>query len=370
MRGLVMLLMTTDHASGALNAGRLMTDSTWMYQTGMPLPAAQFITRWISHLCAPSFVFLAGTALALSIERRLQGGEPAKDVSCHLLVRGLFLAALDPLWMNWAFLPGSLLLQVMYAIGMSIVCMSVLWRLRTFWLLISSLGMIVFGEALINLVTTMTQSAPSWWIALLLTGGRFPSSPARNFEIIIAYPLLPWLAIMVLGWVFGRYLLAQRRTDTLSRVHSLVGFAGLGALVLFLILRGINRYGNLKLFREDLSLVQWLHVSKYPPSLTFSALELGLMALCLYGFFQLEKRSPGIPIDRTPLLVFGQTALFFYLLHAHLLELGAYLLGASHKLGLTATFVASLIVATVLYPACLWYRTYKAGHPKGWVQYV
>jgi uncharacterized membrane protein len=370
MRGLVMLLMTTDHASGALNAGRLMTDSTWMYQPGMPLPTAQFITRWISHLCAPSFVFLAGAALALSIERHLQRGEPARDVSRHLLIRGLFLAALDPLWMTWAFLPGSLLLQVMYTIGMSIVCMSVLWRLRTFWLLMSSLGMIVFGEALINLATAMTQSAPSVWIALLLTGGRFPASPGRGFEIVIAYPLLPWLAIMLLGWVFGRYLLAQRRTDNLSRVQHLVGFAGLGVLLLFVIFRAINGYGNMKLFRENLSVVQWLHVSKYPPSLTFSALELGLMALCLYGFFYLEKRSPGTQTDRNPLLVFGQTALFYYLLHAHLLELSAHLLGFSHKLGLTATFVASLVVATVLYPACLRYRAYKAAHPKGWVQYV
>ena len=149
MRGLVMLLMTTDHASGAFNGGRLLTDATWLYRPGTPLPTAQFLTRWVSHLCAPTFVFLAGTALALSIERRLQRGESPHRVDRHLLVRGLFLAALDPLWMTWAFVPGNLLLQVMYAIGMSLVCMIFLRRLSTSWLVGLSLGLIFFGEALI-----------------------------------------------------------------------------------------------------------------------------------------------------------------------------------------------------------------------------
>src|SRR5436309_1162194 len=207
MRGLVMLLMTTDHASGAFNAGRLMTDATWLYRPGTPLPAAQFMTRWISHLCAPTFVFLAGAALALSIERRLQQGESSRRVDRHLLVRGLFLAALDPLWMTWAFVPGNVLLQVMYAIGMSLVCMTFLRRLRTSWLVGLSLGLILSGEALIGLVTGGHETPPLW-VALLLSGGRFPKSwLGRNFDLLIAYPLLPWLAIMVLGWVFGRYLL-------------------------------------------------------------------------------------------------------------------------------------------------------------------
>jgi uncharacterized membrane protein len=370
MRGLVMLLMTTDHASGAFNVGRLLTDATWLYRPGTPLPAAQFITRWISHLCAPTFVFLAGAALALSIERRLQQGESSRRVDRHLLVRGLFLAALDPLWMTWAFVPGNVLLQVMYAIGMSLVCMTFLRRLRTSWLVGLSLGMIFFGEGLIGLVTGGHETPPLW-VALLLTGGRFPKSwLGRNFDLLIAYPLLPWLAIMILGWVFGRYLLTLHRASTLWKAERMLGLAGLGGLGLYFIARGLNGYGNMGLFRENGSVVQWLHVSKYPPSVTFSALELGLMALCLCCFFRLQKQSDLVAGSWNPLLVFGQTALFFYLLHAHLLELAAYALGISHTLGLTATFVASIMVATLLYPACLWYRNYKAAHPEGWTQYV
>jgi uncharacterized membrane protein len=206
---------------------------------------------------------------------------------------------------------------------------------------------------------------------LLLTGGRFPKSwLGRNFDLLIAYPLLPWLAIMILGWVFGRYLLTLHRASTLWKAERMLGLAGLGGLGLYFIARGLNGYGNMGLFREDGSVVQWLHVSKYPPSVTFSTLELGLMALCLCCFFRLQNQSELLAGRWNPLLVFGQTALFFYLLHAHLLELAAYALGTSHTLGLTATFVASIMVATLLYPACLWYRSYKGAHPEGWTQYV
>src|SRR5207248_347237 len=120
LRGVVMVLMAIDHASGTFNAGRLVTDSTALYQSGSPLPAAQFLTRWITHLCAPTFVFLAGASLALSIERRRDLGERPADVDRFIATRGLFIAALDPLWMSWVFAPGHLLLQVLYAIGLSL----------------------------------------------------------------------------------------------------------------------------------------------------------------------------------------------------------------------------------------------------------
>ncbi len=371
MRGVVMLLMTTDHASGAFNAGRLMTDGTWMYTPGAPLPAAQFVTRWISHLCAPTFVFLAGAALALSTEKRLRQGESSKSVDRHLLIRGLFIASLDPFWMTWAFVPGSLLLQVMYAIGMSLVCMVVLRRLKTTWLLVSSLGIMLFDEAVIRMLTAGWQGTSSFWIALLLTGGRFSVSwQGRHFDVIVAYPLLPWLSIMILGWTFGRYLLRMRQSDRLRKARHLLGLAGLGGLLLFVVLRSVNGYGNMGLLRASYSPVQWLHVSKYPPSLAFSSLELGLMAVCLYGFFRLQEQSRWVLASWNPLQVFGQTALFYYLLHAHLLELGAYVFGLSHKLGLGATFGSSAIAAIGLYPACRWYRSYRAAHREGWTQYV
>src|SRR5262245_1749689 len=107
LRGFVMVLMTIDHASGVFNAGRLFSDSAFRYTPGTPLPAAQFFTRWITHLCAPTFVFLAGTSLALSVARRESANEPAPSINRFIVTRGLLIAALDPIWMSPVLVPGK-----------------------------------------------------------------------------------------------------------------------------------------------------------------------------------------------------------------------------------------------------------------------
>ncbi len=122
------------------------------------------------------------------------------------------------------------------------------------------------------------------------------------------------------------------------------------------------------LLRRDGSLVQWLHVSKYPPGLSYVTLELGLCFLCLSGFFALTARKS--PKASNPLLVLGQTPMFFYLLHFPLLVLSARWLHVESKLGLGATFVGALAVVTVLYPACRAYRRYKAAHKHSLARYV
>ena len=359
LRGLVMILMTVDHASGTFNAGRLMTDSLALYQPGTALPASQFLTRWMTHLCAPTFVFLAGAALALSVEKRQAAGEPRGVTDRFILARGLLIMALDPLWMSPVFTPGQVLLQVLYAIGGSLLVMIPLRRLGSAWLLGIGLALVFGGEALTGLVLLATGGDPTLPAALLLTGGRFG-------PVIIAYPVLPWLAIMMIGWAFGSYLRTAPRVAAERRLLA----AGLAALALFVVVRGLNGYGNMRLLREDGSLVQWLHVSKYPPSLSFTALELGLAALLLATSFRVARLAPGAARTLTPLAVLGQTALFFYLLHVHVLTLGAHLLGAAHRGGLAATYAASLVVVVLLYPLCAWYRDYKQARPNGWPRYV
>lgn len=344
LRGLVMVLMTLDHASGTFNAGRLMTDSAFFYRPGTPLPVAQFLTRWVTHLCAPAFVFLAGAALALSLARR-----PPSDR--FILTRGLLIAALDPVWMSPVFAPGHVLLQVLYAIGVSFVLMVPLRRLSDRTLLVIALLIIVGGEALTGAALALTGGTPTLPVALLLTGGDFG-------WLIVGYPLLPWLAIMLLGWCFGRYLIAAER----SRAARLLVVVGLGALALFVLVRGLDGYGNLLLLREDGSLVQWLHVSKYPPSLSYVSLELGLVVLALG--VMLRRPAGG------PLVILGQTAFFFYLLHVHLLTLAGWMLGLLHRGGLGASYGATIVVLALLYPLCVRYRRYKQARPDGWVRYL
>jgi uncharacterized membrane protein len=353
-----MVLMTVDHASGVFNAGRVMTDSVFMYHPGTPLPTAQFLTRWITHLCAPTFVFLAGTVLALSVARREAAGERATAIDRFIVTRGLLIAALDPVWMSPVFAPGQVLLQVLYAIGGSFVAMAFLRRLDDRWLLAAALAIIVGGEALAGLALLASGGTPTIPVALLVTGGQLGT-------VIVAYPLVPWLGMMMLGWVFGRRLAASSARGVERRLVA----AGLGALATFAVLRGANGYGNMRLLREDGSLVQWLHVSKYPPSLTFTTLELGLMALGLAALFRLE-RVPAAATALRPVWLLGQTALFYYLLHVHLLTLAAWTFGGAHQNGLGLTWAAALGTVVALFPLCAWYRGYKRAHPQGWPRYV
>ena len=177
--------------------------------------------------------------------------------------------------------------------------------------------------------------------------------------------------MMILGWVFGRYLVGMREVES-SRwsLQKVLLLSGLAALALFVIVRGLNSYGNMLLLREDNSLIQWLHVSKYPPSLSFATLELGLMCIILGLLLKLQAKFGENIRRNNPILVFGQMALFFYLLHIVVLELSAHALGMHMKMGLGATYVSAGAVLIMLYPLCRWYRSYKTAHPRSWVRYI
>jgi uncharacterized membrane protein len=358
MRGLVMILMAIDHSSDAFNGGRLFTDAAFLYHPGMPLPAAQFLTRWITHLCAPTFLFLAGVGLAFTVAKQRERGARAFEIDRYILVRGVLIAAFE-LWISFFVMPkGKLLFQVLYGIGSSYLFMIPLRRLPDRVAIALALGLIVGGEALIALATR-AGVATSLPLALLLVGGFRP-------HLLIAYPTLPWLAILLLGWGWGRRLVTRPAArEGLARKLALTGLV---ALAIFGIVRGVNRYGNLGLLRDGSSLVQWLHVSKYPPSLTYAALELGIACLCLAALFAVGRRhrfrSNGL------VLTLGGTPMFFYLLHFPLLILSARLLGVRDHLGLGAAYLGAALVVAVLYPACRWYRSYKAAHRTGWPRYI
>jgi uncharacterized membrane protein YeiB len=170
---------------------------------------------------------------------------------------------------------------------------------------------------------------------------------------------------MLLGWWFGCRLAANAEAVTPRRAAAVA----LAALAVFGVVRGLNGYGNLLLAREDGSLVQWLHVSKYPPALSYATLELGIMGLVLAGFLAVSRRW-GTVGWLEPLRVLGQTALFFYLLHVHVLTFAARALGLAHRAGLGTTYVAALGTLVILYPLCRWYGPYKQAHPDGWPRYV
>jgi uncharacterized membrane protein len=359
MRGFVMMLMIIDHASMAFDAGHLDEDSA-MYPGAatLALPSGEFFTRWMTHICAPTFVFLAGVALALSIERRVAKGANAWDIDKNILTRGAIIALLDLTVISLG--SGRLNFGVLFAIGVSMMCMAGLRRLPTWGLLAFGLGWYAIGEVVTDWLWDPPGNA-SPAAALLMAN-------YATDTLLIKYPLLPWLSIMVLGWVFGRYVNEYSAGRRKISPRAVLLTAGIAALAVFVLLRANAGYGDMFLPRTADTWQQWLHVSKYPPSLTYATLELGLMSLLLAGLATLE-RVLGVR-ENGPFLVFGQTAMFFYLAHRLILEIPATYFGLRGIGDLTTTYVVGIVLFWLLYPACLWYRWFKAAHPKSLLRYL
>jgi uncharacterized membrane protein len=359
MRGLVMVLMVIDHASMAFDGSHLDDDSA-MYPGAatMALPGGEFFTRWITHICAPTFVFLAGVALALSIERRVAKGTNAWEVDKSILTRGAIIALLDPTIISLG--SGRLNFGVLFAIGVAMMCMALLRRLPTWSLLAFGLGWMALGEFPTDWAWDPPGSASPAAALLVATYG--------SDALAIKYPLIPWLSMMVLGWVFGRHMLAFAVGKTRASPRAVLLIAGVAALAVFVVVRASQGYGDMFLPRTDGSWQQWLHVSKYPPSLAYAALELGLLSLALAFLMTIE---PYIGVRQNGVfLVFGQTAMFFYIAHRLLFEVPATYFGLRGAGGLATTYVVAFAMLALLYPACLWYRSFKAAHPQSFVKYL
>jgi uncharacterized membrane protein len=359
MRGLVMVLMIIDHASMAFDGSHVAKDSAFYPDaTTAALPAASFFTRWITHLCAPTFIFLAGTALAISVERRVAKGADAREIDRNLLIRGAVICLLDLTVVSLG--SGYVNLGVLMAIGLSFICMAGLRRLSSAWLLTLAIGWMGVGEWITGLFWNPPGAPHPLAAFFLATSG--------GTVIVQKYSFVPWLAVMILGWVTGRYFLQHQAGLRSIRTRHLLLVAGIVALGVFFAVRGARGYGDMFLPRMDDSWQQWLHVSKYPPSLTYYSLELGLLFICLWFLALIEPKIGVRP--NGPFLVFGQTAMFFYLAHRLMLEVPATYFGLRGAGGLATTYVVALVLLPLLYPACRWYRTFKAAHPDSWLKWI
>ncbi|HEY0476099.1 MAG TPA: heparan-alpha-glucosaminide N-acetyltransferase domain-containing protein [Kofleriaceae bacterium] len=358
VRGIVMVLMTLDHSSAAFNAGRLMADGAATFHPDAVFEPLQFVIRWVTHLCAPTFVMLSGASLALSVTRRQQDGVPSSQIDRDILIRGALLIAIDAVWMGWMWRLGlPLQLGVLYAIGVSMIGLIVLRRLPA--ALVAGLGLAIMagGEAVTGLLDPTTTLA-----AATLAGGQVGS-------IYYLYPFLPWTGFMLVGWAIG-----MRIAGPGMRARDWLTLAAVAAAT-FVIVRGGNGYGNAHVLRRDGSWnaawneawneawIEWLHVSKYPPSLAYAALELGIAFALLAAVWRWAR-------PWKPLVVLGQTALFYYVIHAHLLKGTAAALGVYRHFGVGATLLAWAVTLVALYPACRWYLGVKRRHPRSVLRFL
>lgn len=374
-RGLVMVIMAIDHCRDLLHIGINPTDLT------VTTPAL-FFTRWITHLCAPTFVFLSGTSAYLSYKNQNMS---LKESQRFLLSRGLWLIFLEftvigfALWFDFKF--RMFFLQVIGAIGLGFVILSFLMKLSSKTILIIGL-VIIFCHNLLGLLPI--NNTPFSLLAPLFSFSLFQLTPNTTFAI--GYPPIPWLGIMLAGYGFGGVIFTKPQNERKAALLKL----GLGSLALFMVLRFINIYGDPVPWSSQkdalFTFMSFMNLTKYPPSLLYTLATLGVSFLIL----SISDGAKNKFIDI--MSVYGKVPLFYYLIHWYVIHtimfIMLYIQGFSNKdfvfgpfqfgrpqqpsgLELGGVYLVWLGIVISLYPLCKWYSNYKAAHRDNkWLRYL
>ena len=382
LRGLAIIIMALDHTRNFFHSDAMIFGPADLTRTTVPL----FFTRWITHFCAPTFVFLAGTSAFLVGQRKTK-----KELSLFLLYRGLWLLFLELTVVNfgWTFnihFP-FFVLGVIWALGISMMVLSILVHLP--FRVVLSVGIIlVAAHNLLDTIHVPGNTLKSFlWSALHDPGfGRESGHLIINGRsIIVDYPVSPWIGVIALGYCFG--YLYKPGVDVVARRKILL-MLGVGAVLLFIFLRMINIYGDPHPWSDQKSpaftFLSFLKVTKYPPSLQFILMTLGPAALFLAVA---EKSFKGFG---KPIIHIGRVPMFFYLVHIYLIHVLALFAakftgfewidmvsqkpltpvvnGYGFSLGML--YVIWIIVILLLYPLCKRYDKYKSSHKKWWLSYL
>ena len=380
LRGLVMIIMALDHVRDYFHAGAFLYDPLDLEKTSPAL----FFTRWITHFCAPVFMFLAGTSAFLNGQKKTK-----KELSLFLLKRGLWLVFIELVITNfgWDFaitFP-SILFIVIWALGISMIALAVLIYLPRQLILATGL-LLVFGHNLLDNVHVQNSQGAAFGWSLLHEPGFF-NWAGRN--VFVGYPVLPWIGVMALGYCLGS--LYSPAWDAVKRKKILLTI-GFSAIALFILLRFFNIYGDAAHWSRQssplYSFLSFIKTSKYPPSLLYILMTLGPAILILAVTEKINN-----PLSRI-VSVYGRVPLFYYLLHIYLIHLLAMLAsefftnvdwsnwilqqplwfndslkGYGFSLGIV--YLVWLAVVISLYPLCKWYDRYKANNKdKWWLSYL
>lgn len=369
VRGLVMVIMALDHIRDLMHTTSLIEDPTNLATTTPIL----FFTRWITHLCAPTFVFLSGTSAYFSLKNSQSVAESRK----FLLTRGLWLIVLEftiinfGIWFNIHF--DLLMQQVICAIGGGLIILALLLTLpaRT----IGVIGLVIIvGHNLLDGLQLATSPLLEKAFFVLFRPRLFPVTP--NFQFLVSYPIVPWAAILLTGFACGKLfeMPEEQRKKLFLRI-------GLASLCLFSLLRFSNLYGDpVKWTVQQTGLftfLSFINVTKYPPSLLFVLATLGITFLVLSFMDGVKNRFTDI------ISVYGKVPLFYYLIHWYVvhglmfamvflqgfgiqdLQFGAFNFGRPRTgtgVELPMIYLIWFCVVASLYPLCKWYGRYKETH--------
>jgi uncharacterized membrane protein len=378
LRGLVMVIMALDHVRDFFS-DRMFMDPVDLKTTTVGI----FLTRWITHYCAPTFIFLAGTSAFLSRSR----GKSKAELSWFLFTRGIWLAVFEvtvnrALWMfNFDFVHHGA--GVFWAIGWSMIVLSALVWLPT--ALVTLFGVLMIGlHNMLDGLSHTTVGLPQVVWTILHQPGDAPIYDEFTFGT--GYCVVPWAGVMAAGYGFGTIFVYDRRTRRTC-------LFALGALLImaFIGLRYMNIYGDPKPWSEQptplFTVLSFLNCTKYPPSLLYLLMTLG-PAIFALGVFDRPLGAIGKPI-----ITFGRVPLFYYVLHIPLIHGGAVLLDYirfgwspqwghgpwevrpgeipdSYGVGLPAVYLIWIVVLFVLYWPCRWFAEVKRRNRSVWLSYL
>ncbi len=381
LRGIVMLIMAIDHVRDYFSLTPF--DPADLTQTD----AGFFFTRWITHFCAPVFVFLSGiSAWLYRSNKNASKGELAK----FLLTRGLWLMLLEVTLINflWQFTVNMILLQVIWVIGLSMVCMAgLIWLPR--WVIgVIGLAMIVLHNGLLDPIQASQFGGAAWVWNLLHQMAFIPWPNSSLWGVAQAYPLIPWLGVMAVGYWFGGVM----EKPPTERNRCLYGI-GAVAVCAFLVLRGFNLYGEpgvapaIAIWNEQArdtigAVMAFLNTTKYPPSLLFLCMTLGPALMLMPA---LERRRGWLA---DVIIVFGRVPFLFYVLHIALIHglssiwtkltldrwqfhfMNPQPWPEGYEPVLWHTYLVWGAVIFVLYWPCKWFVEYRKTHSQWWLSYV
>lgn len=383
VRGIAMVIMALDHVRDYFHV-YANTDDPLNLATTTPL---LFFTRWITHFCAPIFVFLSGTSIYLQSLRKTK-----KELSVFLIKRGFWLIFVEVVIVAfaWTFLPALNIipLGVIWSIGISMVLLGLLIHLPYKSILLLGF-VIVFGHNLLDIPESAPGFKAGFWWDLLHHGYFAPYQYADKHILLMIYPFVAWTGVMLLGYCAGVFFTTAYTQEQRRKILLRTGLLLIG---LFALLRFINIYGDPHPWQTQrtglLSFFSFINVWKYPPSLLYLCITIGPALLLLSFVEKMNNRFTNI------MTVFGRTALFYYILHLYFIHLFATVLffikghtmqeaiASVEKLpflfvlpgegfGLAGVYMVWAGLVLALYPLCKAYDSYKTSHKeKWWLSYL
>jgi len=370
MRGIVMVIMALDHTRDFFTTTRFNPTDLTQASTAL------FITRFITHYCAATFVFLAGTGAFLSLSRGKTKGEAAR----FLLSRGIWLIILEVTLINWGFSMNHgtwqfqmdysfVFFQVIWVIGISMIILAGLIYLPVEAIGIIGLILILGHNAFDNIAPkSLGETGGTFWQFLHVQSMFNYAHGTRH--IFILYPIIPWIGVMATGYSFGTIF----KLDAAKRKKLLVTI-GCSALLLFVLIRSFNLYGDPDHWTKQpvwyRTVLSFINAQKYPPSLDYLLITLGPVMILLAYLEGVKNRVTDI------FLVFGRVPLFYYLCHIYLLQLLAYIAfkiteaeHITYGFGLPVVYGVWLLAVFILYFPSNWFMKYKQTHKQWWLSYL